>query len=342
MACLRLVFGCAIDVPGGAWGPSARCSTTNDTRARGGSRNASGSRYRGRTDGCRAGGPSSEVISFERADLRIIDAETWFAVRTLLRSVHRAYTSGPKNGRRRPRGRYLLSGLIVCDACGAPMNIAGSVVTYYRCSENRSKGLCPRKLTLREEVVRRAVVQFLRRAIRRPEVQAERERFASGADRARTACERRVLQAELDHVEQRLRNLVAALAEGGASEAISAAIRELEAEAEARHAALQRLSRAAYDVPVVPDHELVQILRDMGSRGSDVERDRQLLRYWLRNGEVRASPGTNGVRLLAAVAPRRLIVKNPYFVLAEAVPEEFSIVLDVEVAAGSSRFDTPT
>jgi len=222
------------------------------------------------------------------------------------------------------------------------MNIAGSVVTYYRCSENRSKGLCPRKLTLREEVVRRAVVQFLRRAIRRPEVQAERERFASGADRARTACERRVLQAELDHVEQRLRNLVAALAEGGASEAISAAIRELEAEAEARHAALQRLSRAAYDVPVVPDHELVQILRDMGSRGSDVERDRQLLRYWLRNGEVRASPGTNGVRLLAAVAPRRLIVKNPYFVLAEAVPEEFSIVLDVEVAAGSSRFDTPT
>lgn len=69
------------------------------------------------------------MITVERPELRIIDAETWSEVQTRLRAVHRKYTKrgdgAPERVVTPRRSTYLLSGLLVCDECGGPMTIYG-------------------------------------------------------------------------------------------------------------------------------------------------------------------------------------------------------------------------
>ncbi|MEM9491304.1 MAG: recombinase family protein, partial [Myxococcota bacterium] len=116
----------------------------------------------------------SEVLRFERPELRIIDVELWNEVSDRLGATHRKYTrdgQGRPKGRARPsrRSPYLLSGVLRCGQCGAVMTIVGgSSASYYRCSGQRTKGICTNKLSVREEVARAGILRRLREILFNP------------------------------------------------------------------------------------------------------------------------------------------------------------------------------
>ncbi len=105
----------------------------------------------------------AEVIRTEHAERRIVDDVTWEAVQTRLAQVRACYR-GPAHAetkgklRNAASGRenhFVLSGLMYCGECGAPMTIhAGTSARYYRCSDQKKRGTCSNRLALREDVAR--------------------------------------------------------------------------------------------------------------------------------------------------------------------------------------------
>jgi site-specific DNA recombinase len=81
-----------------------------------------------------------EVIRRVYEDRRVIDEVTWNRVQERLQAVRATYvkSADTQSSRRGLPGRqnhYVLSGLLRCGACGAPMSIqAGTSARYYRCS----------------------------------------------------------------------------------------------------------------------------------------------------------------------------------------------------------------
>lgn len=55
---------------------------------------------------------------------------------------------------------YLLTGLLRCGCCGAPMQITGgSSQRYYRCVSNRKRGTCSNRLSVRERLTRQRILR---------------------------------------------------------------------------------------------------------------------------------------------------------------------------------------
>src|SRR5689334_9466708 len=65
--------------------------------------------------------------------------------------------------------RYVLSGLLYCGACGAPMVIYGSgPARRYKCSDYEKRGTCKNGLAVREDVARRTMLGALRDTLSSP------------------------------------------------------------------------------------------------------------------------------------------------------------------------------
>ena len=196
----------------------------------------------------------SEVIRQERPELRIVDAESWDEVQGRLGVTHRKYTrnqdGSPKGRARRPKSSpYLLSGLLYCAECKAPMTItAGSSAAYYRCSTYRKKGRCGNKRSIREDVIRRRFLARLREAIMTPEAvayvreQAAR-RLAEFVPWHHAEIERR--RELLDQIESRIQGLLVFIADGERSAYTRLALRELAAQAKAEKAEIRHLVATA-------------------------------------------------------------------------------------------------
>lgn len=108
--------------------------------------------------------PANEVMEFVRPDLAILSDDVWVATQRRLADTRTRYT---RNEDGSPKGRglggrgekYLLSGLLHCDACGAPLVIyGGSGRRFYRCADRVNRGTCKNRLGVREEEIRRLVV----------------------------------------------------------------------------------------------------------------------------------------------------------------------------------------
>ena len=91
----------------------------------------------------------SEVLRLEGAIPRIISDELWEAVRNRMESNKRG--QGRKNGDKKSKRFYMLSGLTKCKECGAgyvgqtSVNGKGYVTRYYACNGRKRKGDCPNK-----------------------------------------------------------------------------------------------------------------------------------------------------------------------------------------------------
>ncbi|HMJ56988.1 MAG TPA: recombinase zinc beta ribbon domain-containing protein, partial [Polyangiaceae bacterium] len=110
--------------------------------------------------------PANEVIQRTYPERRIIDDETWTAVQARLADVRVCYAGRHDQPKGRATGRqnnYILSGLLYCGACQAPMTIhAGTSARYYRCSDQKKRGTCANRLALREDVARRRILGAVR------------------------------------------------------------------------------------------------------------------------------------------------------------------------------------
>jgi site-specific DNA recombinase len=117
--------------------------------------------------------PEAEWIVTEVPDLRVVTEEQWQAAHARIaktRETHLRSTDGRLGGRPVGGGeaRYLLSGLVVCGACGGSMHAVkrtgrrGAPRWYYACNAWRVEGACTNALSVPLTSLDAAVLTTLR------------------------------------------------------------------------------------------------------------------------------------------------------------------------------------
>lgn len=258
---------------------------------------------------------AADVMTMERPDLRIIEPAIWTEVTARLAAINRTFTKRKREGGivRKPT-TYLLSGLLHCAQCGAPMSIsAGSNAAYYRCQGNRTKGTCPNRVSVREDVARRCVIRTIQAHMLSPDGIAQfRKRIAEELrDYARNLEARRKERVErLARTEEKIRGLIEFIATGDRSEYVVATLRDLEAFARAEKAALAELAQEA-DRPLrLPNiDEVTSLATDLEARlTDDPELGRAALGRWLHEAVIRVDQSPDGPIAETELLPLMVLV----------------------------------
>ncbi len=238
-----------------------------------------------------------DVIYTDHPELRIIDPATWQAAQeraTGVKEYYTKYADGTPKGRAIPgrKTKYLLSGLLVCEECGAPLIVVGTTpkTRAYRCGDHLKRGTCPSRVALRESVARerilktlleelqkRATADYLREA-------AERRRKALAVEMAGQIRDR---SRKLDDIEKKIANFMAFIGAGNGTALVSATLKELEREAARERAAIRRAqaANAPVEVPTV-EAALAELQNLEELVASDPVGGREALRLRLRDGRM--------------------------------------------------------
>ncbi|HZY04497.1 MAG TPA: recombinase family protein, partial [Anaeromyxobacteraceae bacterium] len=254
-----------------------------------------------------------EWITTEQPSLAIIPKDLWERVQARF-----AERKGAK-GRARGTGRtgHLLTGLLRCGECGSTMRVvgvkrkAGRAYANFGCSAHHGKGaaICANGLVITERKLNRAVIDELRKLLASREIQA---RFIDGFTRRlrnRNPAddrERAALEAEVKTQETRVRNITAAIAKSGYSEALG---EQLGLEEETLRSLRQRLSAkkpAGDQAAPIPDPEAVArfLEKILDIAETAPQRARASLARILV--PITLVPGTRREREAALRSPRRL------------------------------------
>ena len=199
--------------------------------------------------------PQSEWIRVDVPELRIIDSDLWQAVKERQAVLAKAYAkqitasrnaiAKALNATHRPR--TLLSGLLVCGCCGGSYARRGQ--DRYACMTHVRSGGCDNSRTIGREALEARVLDGLKHKLMTPEVAAEAMR-AYADETNRLNRERRtngeVYRRTLADIERKLRDIVAAIEDGGYTRILSDRLRELETQ---QDEITERLARAPVDIP---------------------------------------------------------------------------------------------
>ena len=198
----------------------------------------------------------SEWVEVEVPDLRIVDDELAGCVDAELE--RRSRPGGASGTASRRRGRHLLSGLIVCGACGARFTIVGK--DYYRCARNRERGTCANGASVRRSSVEEAALSALQKRLLTPELakvfveefNREVRRLVStrqdrGAD----------LRARLAELDAEIDNLAGHFLKGVVSDALTALLAHRETE-RARVAAQLGACETGAEPRILPHPTLIR------------------------------------------------------------------------------------
>jgi site-specific DNA recombinase len=218
--------------------------------------------------------------------LRIVDDETWAAVRARKRANAKVvfYTQ------RRPR---LLTGLIRCGACGGGMTSIGKgrKGSRIQCSAFRESGTCDNNRTVWREDVERETLAGLVEHLRHPDVigdalaeyNSERARLTKSEGLDRAAVERRLAEIERD-----LERIADAIIEGVAVSTLKAKAGALETERDALRFRLVSIEHGAVEIrPAALDRYLdaVDSLAEIAN-DDDADELRALTRQLIRSVTV--------------------------------------------------------
>jgi DNA invertase Pin-like site-specific DNA recombinase len=272
--------------------------------------------------------PESEVMHRKQPELRIIDEETWDAVQARVAAVRDVYTKTEDGRPRGPglRGRtsYPFTGLLYCSECGAPMTICGgSSQKYYGCTDAKKRGTCKNNLSVREDVVRIAMLRMMREELTGPkELKELREAVAAElGDLGRQAnAELDERRARLRRTEEHIAGLIKFIAQGDESTYVRQTLKDLELQAKTEKRAIEEvLSRRSAPVRIPSPEEIVErALRLEKSLFEDPAGSREELRKMFEGQRVIVRPQperfymAEGVFLpLAAFATPLLDVETP-------------------------------
>ncbi len=168
-----------------------------------------------------------------------------------------------------PRARYLLSGLLKCDLCGASPVIQNSCrSSSYVCDGYRNGGIsvCSNNHRLSRFVLEGSFCEELRQILVSPTLLEDlanrvkksfREGLATGQSQEKDLKRRR------QQIDGRLSNLVGLVEAGDVSKAISRRILELERELETVDTNLARVSHSPSNLPTVALETVEAELKDL-------------------------------------------------------------------------------
>ncbi|WP_036044847.1 recombinase family protein [Bradyrhizobium yuanmingense] len=203
--------------------------------------------------------PEPEWVILDVPELRIVDQDTWDAVKARQQAL--AYEpSAPGenklNDRRRPR--YLFAGLVKCGCCGGGYTMISK--DLLGCATARNKGTCNNRRNIRRDTLETSVLSGLRTHLMEPELFKEFcEEFTREVNRLRI--ERRTdqdaWQSELGRVEKQIRGIIAAINDGMYQPSMKAEMDALEA----RKAELTDLLANAEDPPPLLHPSMAEIYR---------------------------------------------------------------------------------
>ncbi|MBM3570377.1 MAG: hypothetical protein FJX46_16675, partial [Alphaproteobacteria bacterium] len=185
--------------------------------------------------GHRLGFLSKLIISISLAQenpVRSVDQELWNRVRERQAKLHRALglSDGRVRSERARRPAYLLSGLLVCGACGG--HYVKISKHHYGCSQARFQGTCDNRLTVRRDSIEASVTDALRTQLMDPalfkqfvaEYARETNRILAAAE-ADTSGKR----SDLAKTERQITAIIEAIKDGLRTPAMKAELERLEA-----------------------------------------------------------------------------------------------------------------
>ncbi len=276
--------------------------------------------------------PADEVITMERPELRIIDAELWTAVQQRLGAVSRKRKGlGPVREAGTWKTTYLLSGVVTCDECRFPLTIYGSKSgRYYRCNTHYAKGTCKNPVSVREPDLRATCLESIKNTLQSKEgIEYVRRQMAERLGNWSRTIETELAERRerLKRTEDRIKGLVQFIADGDRSEYVVSTLRDLEAQAKADHAGIDRLQRDAREPLRLPSlGEITRSVFDLDRLlAGDVQQARLRLRRWLKDSEIRVSPDRGGCQVrgtidtLSIVAERAIPSRNEQLAAGESI-----------------------
>ncbi len=265
---------------------------------------------------------ASEIVRVERQELRIIDRVTWEGVQARLSAIKAKFT---RNAQGKPKGRahgavsqHPLSSLMVCGACGAPMIIAGGSAErrYYVCADGR-RFRCANRTSVRADIARARILETLRDLLASPAgIAYARKRLAEelGKQARNQDAELRERRARLDRTTKRISNLVAVLASGERSAAITDALRDLEVQAGVERQGIADLQElAAEPIRLPTPEEVLERVYDLEARlQQDPIAGREALRKLFKGGQIRLELGKDGIYTARSeLLPLVLLTETP-------------------------------
>ena len=194
--------------------------------------------------------PEAEWITHDVPDLRVIDNDLWSRVKTRQGEIDATpAVKGIKQSRfwEKRRSTHLLTGKLVCGACGGTVIAAGR--DYLACSNARKLGTCDHRRGYRRGDLDEAVLALLRDRLMQPDAVAE---FVSAfsasvnAERSKEVATRKQIKAALVTAERKLESLYGAIEDGLRTPGL---LKRLE-EAEAKKAELEAQLQAPEPSPI--------------------------------------------------------------------------------------------
>jgi site-specific DNA recombinase len=168
--------------------------------------------------------PKSEWVIEKVPELRIIEQALWARVAARLAEVR----SDPVVTKRiqsrfweRRRPKYVTTGRVICGGCGKPMAVIGK--DYLGCNFARRRGTCSSQPAIRRSMIENLIFDGLRRQLMAPELVKEfAQAFHKEINRQRTGevAQHHTRRRELAAVNQQIKKLVDAIANGVRTKAI--------------------------------------------------------------------------------------------------------------------------
>ena len=235
--------------------------------------------------------PLSEHVRKEIPELRIVSPDLW--ARAQARNKQRPRGAGRPAGS--SKTTTLLSGLLRCGICGGSFVVVSrrykenaaesgdAGYANYGCATNRSRGnaICANVRTISERKLADGVVRALKEQLTRPDLIARFvETFSKRFDQVvrGTDTELRDLDRQIDRANSRVKNVTAAMAAAGFSEAL---LIQLKTEEEALSALKARRGAATKDSrpKVLPHPKVIEsyLGRLLDALDRDKPRARELL-----------------------------------------------------------------
>lgn len=244
---------------------------------------------------------ASEVMTMARPELRIVDAVLWSETRARLTAIRNRYTGGnTSSGALRHRSNYLLSGILLCDACGGPMTIyGGTSCRYYRCATNRTKGTCANARSIKEPLARTRILDAIRdrltsedgiKHVRKAVAEYLRDYSKHLDDDIKERRDR------IKRTEDKIRGLIDFVAQGDRSEYVTSTLKDLETYVRAEKATVAKLLEDAQEPLHLPSiDEISSLAFELDHRfQQNPEAGRAQLGRWLRDGSLRVVVGEDG------------------------------------------------
>jgi site-specific DNA recombinase len=218
--------------------------------------------------------PQSEWIKVDVPELRIVDDDLWRAVKerqVALSNIYAKQVTASRNAIAKAlnathRPRTLLSGLLVCGRCGGSYARRGQ--DRYACVTHVRSGGCDNSRTIGRKALEARVLEGLKHKLMVPEVAAE-AMHAYAEETNRLNRERRSTgeadRKALADIERKLKDIVAAIEDGGYTRMLSDRLRELETQ---QDEIAERLTHSPSDIPDIHPN-IADIYRRKIARLSD-------------------------------------------------------------------------